>query len=85
MLLFSHLLHYSIIIILLYTLLPFIDFICDFISQIVIESVKILCEFITCVLKITIRFGLYYFMATIYIFWSALIVGVIVDLLHIKN
>lgn len=81
----SYLLDYSILIILLFRLLPVIDTICDFVGQTLIDIVRIVGKIIIYVSKMIIRFGLYYFMAILYVFWFALIINVIVSLAQVKN
>jgi hypothetical protein len=81
----SYLLDYSVLIILLFRLLPVIDSVCDFIGQTLIDIVRIVGKIIIYVSKIIIRFGLYYFMAILYVFWFALIINVLISLVQVKN
>lgn len=70
----SYLLDYSILITVLFTLLPVIDSICDILGKIIIY-----------ISKMIIRFVLYYLLAIIYVYWFALIINVMVSLFQIKN
>lgn len=79
---FSYLLDYSILITLLFTILPIIDFVCDIIGLIIIDLVRIIGKIIIYIIKMTIRFGLYYLMAILYVFWFALIINVMVNLFY---
>lgn len=81
----SYLLDYSILITVLFILLPVIDSVCDILGQTIIELVRIIGKIIIYVSKMTIRFGLYYMMAILYVFWFALIINVIINIFHIKN
>lgn len=81
----SYLLDYSILITILFTLLPVIDSVCDILGQIVVDLVRISGKIIIYVSKMIIRFGLYYMMATLYVFWFALIINVIINIFQVKN
>ncbi len=81
----SYLLNYSILITILFTLLPVIDSVCDILGQTIIDLVRIGGKIIIYVSKMIIRFVLYYLMATLYVFWFVLIINVIVNLFQVKN
>jgi hypothetical protein len=87
---------YAIVIVLLFTLLPFIEKMIDFIGWIVIGLTNDIGRFIIYLtngignlffnsVKLVVRGSLYYLIALVYIYWIALIINIISNVFNSHN
>lgn len=87
---------YAIVIVLLFTLLPFIEKLIDFvrwmaisltndIGRLIIYLTNVIGNLFFNLVKLIVRGSLYYLMALLYIYWIALIINIITNIFNSHN